>query len=122
VKESVKEIDKKWKIYQCISKPRPGDHDTFLNPAERSTSYLDLTSKTKSKNALTSIADIFKETLFEEHNYAGIYIDKEFDVKQAIGNFKNFINFPEGNFNFNLLKLVPTDLSIALEYRDTKGG
>jgi two-component system CheB/CheR fusion protein len=114
LKESVKEIDKKWKIYQCISKPRPGDHDTFLNPAEKSTSYLHLTSKTKSKNALTSIADIFKETLFEEHNYAGIYIDKEFEVKQAIGNFKNFINFPEGNFNFNLLKLVPTDLSIAL--------
>ncbi|MES2328856.1 MAG: CheR family methyltransferase [Bacteroidota bacterium] len=114
LKESVKEIDKKWKIYQCTNKPKPGDHDTFLNPAERSTSYLDITSKTKSKNALTSIADIFKETLFEEHNYAGIYIDKEFDVKQAIGNFKNFINFPEGNFNFNLLKLVPTDLSIAL--------
>ncbi|MES2372893.1 MAG: chemotaxis protein CheB [Bacteroidota bacterium] len=114
LKDSVREIDKKWKIYQCISKPRPGDHDTFLNPAERSTNYLDFSSKSKSKNALTNIADIFKETLFEEHNYAGIYIDKEFDVKQAIGNFKNFINFPEGNFNFNLLKLVPTDLSIAL--------
>ena len=113
LKESVKDIDKKWKIYRCVSKPKPGDHDTFLNPAEKIAS-LDMLIKPKSKNALASIADIFKETLFEEHNYAGIYIDKDFDVKQAIGNFKNFINFPEGNFNFNLLKLVPTDLSIAL--------
>ncbi len=113
LKDAVKDVDKKWKIYRCIHKPKPGDHDTFLNPAERAT-YQDMVTKPKSKNALTSIADIFKETLFEEHNYAGIYIDKEFDVKQAIGNFKNFINFPEGNFNFNLLKLVPLDLSIAL--------
>jgi two-component system CheB/CheR fusion protein len=114
LKDAVVEVDKKWKIYQCTVKPKPGDHDTFLNPAERNISYLDISAKIKSKNALTNIADIFKETLFEEHNYAGIYIDKEFDVKQAIGNFKNFINFPEGNFNFNLLRLVPTDLSIAL--------
>lgn len=113
LKDVVKDIDKKWKLYRCVVKPRPGDHDTFLNPAERP-SYQDAIAKIKSKNALTSIADIFKETLFEEHNYAGIYIDKDFDVKQAIGNFKNFINFPEGNFNFNLLKLVPTDLSIVL--------
>ncbi len=113
LKDSLKEIDKKWKIYQCAAKPKPGDHDTFLNPVERS-AYVEAATRTKSKNALTSIADIFKETLFEEHNYAGIYIDKEFDVKQAIGNFKSFINFPEGNFNFNLLKLVPTDLSIVL--------
>lgn len=113
LKDSMKDVDKKWKIYRCFAKPKPGDHDTFLNPAER-IATLDILSKPKSKNALTSIADIFKETLFEEHNYAGIYIDKDFDVKQAIGNFKSFINFPEGNFNFNLLKLVPTDLSIAL--------
>jgi two-component system CheB/CheR fusion protein len=113
LKDSMKEIDKKWKIFSCVTKPKAGDHDIFLNPAERS-SYTYKPPLVKSKNALTNIADIFKETLFEEHNYAGIYIDKDFDVKQAIGNFKNFINFPEGNFNFNLLKLVPTDLSIAL--------
>ncbi len=112
LKDSMKDVDKKWKIYRCIAKPKPGDHDTFINPAERIAS-LEI-ARPKSKNALASIADIFKETLFEEHNYAGIYIDKEFEVKQAIGNFKNFISFPEGNFNFNLLKLVPTDLSIAL--------
>lgn len=114
LKDSVKEIDKKWKIYQCTAKPKPGDHDTFLNPAERVVPHPGISIKSKSKNALHNIADIFKETLFEEQNYAGIYIDKEFEVKQAIGNFKNFINFPEGNFNFNLLRLVPSDLSIML--------
>ncbi len=68
----------------------------------------------KSKNALNSLPEIFNETLLEDHSYAGIYIDKEGDVKQAIGNFKSFISFPEDKFNFNLLKLVPVDLSIVL--------
>ena len=31
-----------------------------------------------------------------------------------MGSFRNFMNFPKEKFNFNLLKLVPTDLGIAL--------
>jgi two-component system CheB/CheR fusion protein len=113
LKDVMKEIEKKWKIYQCTSKAKPSDHDSFLNPVHKS-SYLDMPLIAKPKNALNNIADIFKDTLLEEYDFTGIYIDKEFEVKQAIGNFKKFINFPDGNFNFNLLKLVPPDLSIAL--------
>lgn len=112
LKDVMKELDKKWKIYKCISKEKSEDHETFLNPVHRS--YVQVPVTSKSKNALSNIAEIFKETLLEEYDYAGIYIDKDFEVKQAIGNFKKYINFPEDSFNFNLLKLVPTDLSIAL--------
>ena len=113
LREVMKDIDKKWKIYKCTSKAKPGDHDTFLNPVNRG-SYIDVPIISKPKNAQNNISDIFKETLLEEYDLAGIYVDKDFEVKQAVGNFKNFITFPEGNFNFNLLKLVPPDLSIAL--------
>ncbi|RYZ25184.1 MAG: hypothetical protein EOO10_18935, partial [Chitinophagaceae bacterium] len=57
---------------------------------------------------------LFRDTLTEERMIAGILVDKDFNVKQATGNFKSFLQFPEANFNFNLLKLVPGDLSIAL--------
>ncbi|MCW3122191.1 MAG: chemotaxis protein, partial [Flavipsychrobacter sp.] len=113
LKDVMKEIDKKWKIYKCISKEKSGEHEVFLNPVQRGT-YVHIPASSKSKNSLNNIAEIFKETLLEEYDYAGIYIDKEFEVKQAIGNFKKYISFPEDNFNFNLLKLVPKDLSIAL--------
>lgn len=114
MKDVVFEVDRKWKIFKCITKSKLSEMDsTFANPAERTISAA-VNVQSKSKNALNNLAEIFKETLLEEYDYAGIFIDKDFDVKQAVGNFKKFLDFPEGNFNFNLLKLVPTDLSIAL--------
>ncbi|HEX6914350.1 MAG TPA: chemotaxis protein CheB, partial [Chitinophagaceae bacterium] len=111
LKDVMKEIDKKWKIYKCISKTKTGEYETFLNPVDRSFTRL---PSPKAKNALSHLAEIFKETLLDEYQFAGIFIDRDFEVKQAIGAFKQFISFPEGNFNFNLLKLVPPDLSVAL--------
>jgi two-component system CheB/CheR fusion protein len=113
LKDVLEDVDKKWKIYKCSSKVKSTEYETFINPSERG-NYLFGTSASKPKNALNSLNDIFNETLLEDHSYAGIYIDKECEVKQAIGNFKNFISFPEDKFNFNLLKLVPIDLSVAL--------
>ncbi len=111
LKEVMKDVDKKWKIYRCISKTKMGEYDTFLNPADKP--HLHLPSP-KAKNALTNLSEIFKDTFLDEYQYAGILIDKDFEVKQAVGAFKNFMSFPEGSFNFNLLKLVPSDLAVAL--------
>ncbi|WP_161499329.1 chemotaxis protein CheB [Flavipsychrobacter stenotrophus] len=113
LKDVMQEVDKKWKIYKCSSKIRVADLEAFSNPADKNAHH-NLIVAAKSKNALNNLAEIFKETLLEEYDYAGIFIDRDFEVKQAIGNFKKFLDFPEGTFNFNLLKLVPTDLSIAL--------
>ena len=43
-----------------------------------------------------------------------ILIDKDFNVKQAIGSYKTFHAFSGQGFNFNILKLVPADLAVAL--------
>ncbi|HUR11332.1 MAG TPA: chemotaxis protein CheB [Flavitalea sp.] len=110
LKDSMEEISKKWKIFKSINRARLLDHEPFFSTGE--TRFLSPSPKTK--NALNNLSEIFRETVIEEYQFAGIYIDKEFEVKQAIGNFKSFLQFPEGKFNFNLLKLVSTDLSIAL--------
>jgi len=113
LKDVMAEIDKKWKIYQCISKTKVGDPESHSNPLQK---FLHPNSfvASKAKNALNNMSEIFKETLLEEYDYAGLFIDQDFEVKQAVGNFKKFMDFPEGSFNFNLLKLVPADLSVAL--------
>jgi two-component system CheB/CheR fusion protein len=113
LKDATTEVDRKWKIYKCIVKSGQGEYSSFLNPNGNS-GFLKNTPLAKVKNGLTYISDIFKETLLEEQVYAGIFIDRDFDIKQATGHFKNFISFPEGNFNFNLLKLVHPDLSTAV--------
>ena len=113
LKDVVEEVERKWKIFKCISKTRIPGPEHFTHPFER-LNHSANTNTGKSKNALNHLAEVFKETLLEEYEMAGIFIDREFEVKQAIGHFKKFMDFPEGTFNFNLLKLVPTDLSIAI--------
>jgi two-component system, chemotaxis family, CheB/CheR fusion protein len=112
LKDSMKELNKKWKLYKCVGKGRLIDNETMLSPM-RSSSIV-ASGGAKPKNAINNLAEIFRETLMEEHRYAGILIDENMEVKHAIGHFKEFMHFPENNLTFNLLKLVPQDLGVAL--------
>jgi two-component system, chemotaxis family, CheB/CheR fusion protein len=111
LRDVMTDVDRKWKIYQCISKEKVGGQEAFVIGTGRD---YEKQVSAKTKNALNNLPEIFSEVLQEGKSYAGILIDKDFEVKQAIGNFKSFLSFPEDRFNFNLLKLVPTDLSITL--------
>lgn len=110
---ALEEIDKKWRIYKCISKSRLSNYDSVFSTIDkRSVNYVLPPAKTK--NPLNHLSDLLKETLLEQQTVAGILIDQNMEVKQATGNYKQFISLPESGFNFNLLKLVPADLGIAL--------
>ncbi|TDH25499.1 chemotaxis protein [Segetibacter sp. 3557_3] len=113
LKDYTIELNKKWKIYRNLEKSGTYSQEEFITPLDKFI-YPQSATVSKAKNALHNLPEIFKETLVEEFNYAGIYIDRELEVKQAVGNFKQFLDFPENNFNFNLLKLVTPELSIAL--------
>lgn len=113
LKEAMRETSKKWKIYKCIGKARITDAENLI-PSAQASSMMHFSNLNKPKNAVNNLAEIFKETLMEEHRYAGILIDENMEVKHAIGHFKDYLHFPENNLTFNLLKLVPTDLSVAL--------
>lgn len=112
LKDAMKEVNKKWKIYKCVGKTRLIDSDHLVTPTH-STSIFQA-GASKPKNANNFLADIFKDTLLEESKFAGILIDENMEVKQAIGHFKDFLHFPENNLTFNLLKLVSNDLGVAL--------
>jgi two-component system CheB/CheR fusion protein len=107
------EVDKKWRIYKCISKSRLSNYDSVFSAIEKRNMNFVL-PQAKTKNPVHHLSDLLKETLLEQQSIAGILIDQNMDVKQATGNYKNYITLPEAGFNFNLLKLVPADLGIAL--------
>jgi two-component system CheB/CheR fusion protein len=113
IRPALEEINKKWRIYKCVSKARMYDqqlyHHTEKNPFLKTQEEL-----RKAKNPLNHLSDIFMETLLEDPSYAGIFIDLNLDVKQAIGDYRKYFQFPETQFNFNLTKLLPADLSILM--------
>jgi len=106
-----KEVDRKWKIYKCLYKSKNYEYENYLNPSKELAA---VAGRAKSKNAFNNIADIFKDTLLEEYNFTGILVNKDLEIKQAVGNFKNFLKFPDDNFNLNLQKMLSADLSIAI--------
>jgi two-component system CheB/CheR fusion protein len=108
----LEEISRKWKIFKCISKNNVIDSEAFVIPFSNKMNFLP--GPPQAKNALNNLAEIFKDTLVADRVIAGIFIDKEFNVKQAIGNFKSFLEFPDGNLHFNLLKMVSSDMAVAL--------
>lgn len=113
IKFSMEEVDKKWRIYRCIGKARLYEQQPYFQSFDKN-SLVRIPGEVKIKNPIHHLGDLFKETLLEDSSYAGIFIDPNFDVKQAIGNYKNYLNFPENHFNFNLLKLAHSDLAISL--------
>lgn len=110
LKDATQEVNRKWKIYRCLTK-RLADTETMFAPLENS--IFPKMSLPAKQNVLHP-TDILKETLLEDRNIALILIDRDFNVKQAVGTYKSFVNFPDDNFNFNLLRMVPSDLAVAL--------
>ena len=113
LRSSLEEIDKKWRIYKCISKARLYEQQPYFQPFDKNALVRTVT-EVKAKNPLQHLGELFKETLLEDQAYAGIFIDLNFDVRQAIGNYKSYLGFPQEQFNFNLLKLVHPDLAVVV--------
>jgi two-component system CheB/CheR fusion protein len=114
LKDVMKEVNRKWKLFQCISKSGISDQDNLFSSLD--TRFYSISNKplNPQKNLQGHLSEIFKDTLLEEKKIASFLIDREFNVKHAIGNYKNFIKLPEDNLHFNLIRLVSSDLAIAL--------
>ncbi|WP_276369337.1 chemotaxis protein CheB [Chryseolinea sp. H1M3-3] len=110
LKDVTQEVSRKWKVYKCVTKRM--DSDTIFSPLENAV-YPKLQSP-NSRTGAINLTEILKDTLLEDRRVALILIDKEFNVKQAIGSYKSFMRFPEESFNFNLLRMVSPDLAVAL--------
>ncbi|MFD3001921.1 CheR family methyltransferase [Pontibacter toksunensis] len=119
-RRNFEEVSKKWKIYRNTEPSRSlGLTDTYTGsglsrrpapPAIPSYSR-DLTTKQLLHHHFN---ELLSETVLEEYGFAAVYVDENYDVLHGAGKFKNYLDLPEQNFTFNLLKLVPQDLAVSL--------
>lgn len=113
--ESLEEINSKWKVFR-----RSGSHrmptDVLYKPIEHGRfareSRVDIRAGVNKQ--VRDISIEFREVLAEDYGYAAFYIDDNHEIREATGNYKKYISLPEGRLHLNLLKLLPTELSIAL--------
>ncbi|WP_439882262.1 CheR family methyltransferase [Pontibacter sp. MBLB2868] len=113
------EVSKKWKIYRNTDPVNPqGVADTFVNTplSKRSKTPMPSYKRELSTRQLLhqNFNELLNETILEEYGYAAVYIDENNEVLHGAGKYKNYLDLPENNFTFNLLKLVPQDLAVTL--------
>lgn len=113
LKDATEEVNRKWKLYRCVNKAGLTEQGSFMMPLESGRMYSPI-NKQNSKNVANHLSEIFRDTLLEDRKMAAMFIDKDFNVKQAIGSYKDFLTFPEETFNFNLIKLLSGDLAVAI--------
>ena len=114
IKSSLEEIDGRWKVYRKIANTPHYNGDRFSNYEIKNSLSNKNEIPLKESTIIRSLTDDFKEILSDEFGYAALYIDKAYEIKSAIGNYRKYLSLPDSIVNFNILKMVPADLSVAL--------
>ncbi|WDF70723.1 chemotaxis protein CheB [Sphingobacterium oryzagri] len=110
IKDGVKEINSKWKIFQKTGNiPRT----TEFVGTERSGIKRQFPITLPKKPKKTS-EELFQQYVVEQYGLVGVFIDKNFEIKDTVGNYKRFLSLPDKRLEVNLLKMVPKEISYLL--------
>lgn len=113
VREGFDEVNGKWKFFRKISNDNRYNPDRFPY-TQTFKLQKEIRNYSKDNTIAKELADDFKNILTEEYGFAGVYIDKDLDIKEAVGDFKKYLFLPDRISNLQILKMVSRDLSIAL--------
>ena len=112
-KKVMQEIDRSAKLYKNIKPARSLGMEPLNYPDVQKLSPTTTVGKTGSR-VDNKIAEVMNETVAEELGLAGVYIDENYNILHAVGEFKKFIEFPEKGFSINLLKMLPDSISVSM--------
>ena len=134
-KENFTEIDRRWKIYRNIkpsTRIKNGiSHATATgginarlleNKADKERKqYRSQTNPIKQK-----LQNELNETILEQFGGASVFVDSEYNILQAVGEFRKYANLPVSGFSINLLDMLDNDLKYVVQstfnkaYKDGK--
>ncbi|RYY96124.1 MAG: PAS domain S-box protein, partial [Chitinophagaceae bacterium] len=111
IANTLSEVNNKWKIYRKIANEKHYQpiYDTTHSPnASRAVRPL------KENTTARELADDFRNLLTDEFRYAAVYVDRNYEIKEGLGDFRRYLSLPQKIMNLNVLKMVGPDMSIAL--------
>ncbi|PHN06122.1 CheR family methyltransferase [Flavilitoribacter nigricans] len=113
--DSLESVDKKARLFRKVRETVGGRTELFSNfgTYKDSKSFQPFISE---KNVVES--KMFKwtsEVIAEELGVVGMYIDENFNILHAFGNFSNYASLPSQGFTTNLLKLLQEELMLAVQ-------
>ncbi|APZ46687.1 hypothetical protein BW723_10490 [Polaribacter reichenbachii] len=111
---SLKVLSRKWRIYENVIPTKTMNLDYFSN--NLTNKGYPLQQKVNTKSIIDrQLAETLSHTLLEETGAASAYVDKDFELLSADGEFNKFFKFPEKKLrSFNIFKILPQPISLAL--------
>ena len=114
IQASLKVVNKKWNIFKIISKSKNFIFEGNVLERERTLAQRIPDVQPKRRSAELEMQEAFQELITEELGYACVFINEEYELLQAMGDYKRFLEMPDKVLQNNLLKMVSRELSLAL--------
>ncbi|EAQ41898.1 chemotaxis protein CheB [Polaribacter sp. MED152] len=111
---SLKVLSRKWRIYQNVAPTKTLDMGYYNKTFSSSEQF---SREVMSRQTLQDkvLNETLADALLEEFGAASAFVDKDFDLISADGNFRNFFQFPKKRLrSFHILKILPQPIAIAL--------
>lgn len=115
LKESMQQINAKWKIFRKLadSKARLYMGTGFTTPSKRTREAEPATpSRNFESKTQRALWDDLRDTLTEDLGMLAIYIDRNFEIRETLGNYDQLLSLPKKNLNLSILRMLPQDLSV----------
>jgi two-component system CheB/CheR fusion protein len=114
VKESFEEINGKWRIFRKISNENRFLPERMYGNFQKNIKDLKTATHPKDNPALRELNEDFQKILTEEYGFAAVYVDRNLEIKEAVGDFRKYLTLPDRIASLQLLKMVGSELGIAL--------
>lgn len=113
LRKSFIEVHKKWRIFKSIEVVRNFRDTTYSTPGlDRQMVNLNQNVTPEKRAEQGNLNQLFNRSLLEISGYeAAFWVNSDFKILQTFGNFEKYL-LPK-IFNFNLLEMLPEELSIA---------
>ncbi|MGC3945116.1 MAG: chemotaxis protein CheB [Chryseolinea sp.] len=111
--QHLKDVSSKWKIFRKISNAKISP---LLSEMKDGQSRSNGNGQTKS-SPLSRTPDLweeFKSTMFADFNFAAFHIDRNFEIKDAVGNYERILALPKKVLKLNLIRMLPSNVSSRL--------
>lgn len=117
IKKDVQEISSRWKIYRKTAESKTAYYFQ-QTPPETYPNRRTVLGKTgtppKDTRSQTALWEDFKQVIMDDLAYVVLYIDSNFEIREIIGPYEKFLTLPRRQLHLNLLRMIPSSISILL--------